>query len=280
VQPTSVEDVRLGCAVLCAAKAGSIASEYEDAWSAPDGPASAAAGCTVAVADGASESMLAGAWAGMLARSVGALGGRELDAALFARVICGAAARWPRYLDRYTRRREKAGRPVAWYEEPKLERGAYAALVGVSFRRESGPVYSGGGTWTAAALGDSCAFQVRGSRLVEAFPLDSAAQFDSTPPLAATRDPDPELIELRTATRKGTWLPGDVFYLATDAAAQWFLAQFEDGHCPWQQIDEVYDAPADWPAWLEDLRAGRFIRNDDVTIVRCRLEAETGRGPV
>lgn len=272
MQPTSVEDVRLSCAVLREAKAGSSESEYEDAWWAPREPASAAAGCTVAVADGASESMLAGAWAGMLARTVGGLAGRDLDAALFARLICDTAARWPRYLDRYTRRREKAGRPVAWYEEPKLARGAHATLVGVSFRRESGPVYSGGGTWTAAALGDSCAFQVRGSRLVEAFPLESAEQFDTAPPLAASRDPDPELIELRTATRRGTWLPGDVFYLATDALAQWFLAQVGAGARPWREIDEVFDASAELPLWLGELRTDRRIRNDDVTIVRCRLE--------
>jgi hypothetical protein len=272
VPPTSVEDVRLSCAVLCEPKAGSSEAEYEDAWSVPDDEASAAEGCTVAVADGASESMLAGAWARILVRAAGRLAGRDLDAAGFAELICDAAGRWPKYLGRYMRRRERAGRPVAWYEEPKLERGAYATLLAVSFRRESGPVYSGGGTWTAAALGDSCAFQVRRARLVSAFPLQSATQFDSSPDLAASRDPDPDLVELRTVTRQGTWLPGDVFYLATDAAAQWFLAEDEADRRPWLQIDEAFDAPGSPGGWLEELRADRRIRNDDVTIVRCRLE--------
>lgn len=270
MRPTYLEDVRLRCAVLREPKAGSTKSEYEDAYALPGDGASAVAGCTVAVADGASESMLAGAWAGMLARSVSAAAGHDLDAAMFAERVCAAAARWPSYLGRYVRRRERLGRPVAWYEEPKLEQGAYATVVGVSFRRESGPVYSGGGTWSAAALGDACGFQVRGSRLAAAFPLDSATQFDSVPHLAGTRDPDRELIQLRTVTRQGTWLPGDVFYLATDAAAQWFLAEDEANRQPWRQIDEAFDAPG---AWLDELRAQRRIRNDDVTIVRCLLEA-------
>jgi hypothetical protein len=215
--------------------------------------------------------MLAGAWAGMLARSVSAAEGRELDAETFAERVCAAAARWPAYVGRYLRRRERSGRPVTWYEEPKLEQGAYATVLGVSFRRDPGPVYSGGGTWSAAALGDSCGFQVRGSRLAAAFPLDSAEQFDITPHLACTRDPDEDLIRARTVIRRGTWLPGDVFYLATDAAAQWFLREVEANRQPWRQIDEAFDAPG---AWLDELRADRRIRNDDVTIVRCLLEAE------
>ncbi len=270
--------------MLCEPKAGSTESEYEDAWSVPRGPASAGDGYTVAVADGASESMLAGAWARILVQQVGRSAGRDLDAAGFAALVCDAAGQWPKYLGRYIRARERAGRPVAWYEEPKLERGAYATLLGVSFRREeeseSGSDHSGGGTWTGAALGDSCAFQVRRGRLVSAFPLEAADQFDTSPNLAGSRDPDPELVELRTVVRHGTWLPGDVFYLATDAAAQWFLAEVEAGLCPWMDIDEVIGgcgaldncaAPTS-RAWLEGLRADRRIRNDDVTIVRCRLE--------
>lgn len=252
-------------------KAGSSESEYEDACAIPRrGGASAVAGCTVAVADGASESMLAGTWAGMLARSVNAAAGAELAASAFADIVCATAARWPAYVGRYVRWRERSGRPVAWYEEPKLEQGAYATVLGVSFRRETGPVYSGGGSWSAAALGDSCGFQVRGSRLAAAFPLESADRFGSAPDLAGTRDPDRDLIELRTVTRRGTWLPGDVFYLATDAAAQWFLAEDAANRQPWRQIDEAFDAPG---AWLDELRSQRRIRNDDVTIVRCLLEA-------
>ncbi|MGH6653979.1 MAG: hypothetical protein ACRDVE_02105 [Actinocrinis sp.] len=211
----------------------------------------------------------------MLVRGIGALSGADMDDALFAQRICETAARWPGYLGRYVRRREKAGRPIAWYEEPKLEQGAYATVLGVSLRRASGPVYSGGGVWTAAALGDSCAFQVRGERLVAAFPLASPEDFDTSPDLAGTRNPDRDLIERRTLTRRGTWLPGDVFYLATDAASQWFLAQDAVDGRPWRQIDAAFD---DQTAWLDELRARRLIRNDDVTIVRCRLDrVDAGR---
>lgn len=277
-----MKDAVLNYAVLSEPKAGSSKSEYEDAWSwsggRPRARGSSAERCTFAVADGASESMLAGAWAGRLARAVGALAGEDLDAAVFADRICAAAARWPAYVNRYVRRRAGIGRPVAWYEESKLEQGAYATLLGVSFHgkpgRESGLSDSrGGGGWSAAALGDACGFQVREARLAEAFPLRSSAGFDTSPHLAVTRAPDRELIEARTVVRRGTWLPGDVFYLATDAAAQWFLAEVEAGRQPWRDIDEVCDAnaPDGTGDWLEKLRAQRSMRNDDVTIIRCRL---------
>ena len=295
---------KLTCAVLSEPKAGSSKAEYEDAWfvrgsgiradagsgsGAGSGTgrhtgavASSSKGCTVAVADGASESMLAGAWAGRLTRAVGGLAGQELGADVLAERICGAAARWPAYVNRYVRRRERLGRPIAWYEESKLEQGAFATLLGVSFSRIMGPESDNGdgdadrGTWSAAALGDSCGFQVRDARLVQAFPIESSADFDTSPHLAGTRAPDRELLEARAVTRRGTWLPGDVFYLATDAAAQWFLAETEAGRRPWRQIDEFFDVSAyeDSRAWLDELRADRRMRNDDVTIVRCRLEPD------
>jgi hypothetical protein len=265
----------VSCEVLSEPKAGSSESEYEDAWYLPRGlsgkKTSGARGCTIAVADGASESMLAGAWAGMVARAVGTSGRRELDAGLLADRICAAAAKWPAYVNRYVRRRERAGRPVAWYEESKLEQGAHATVLGVCFRwrtaAESG-LADTGGTWSAAALGDACAFQVRDERLAEAFPIEGSADFDTSPHLAGTRAPDRDLLAARCVGRRGTWLPGDVFYLATDAAAQWFLAEAEARRQPWRQVDEAFKDPA---AWLADLRAERRIRNDDVTIVRCRL---------
>ncbi len=277
---------KLTCTVLSEPKAGSSKAEYEDAWFVPgtgrhtSAVAPTLEGCTVAVADGASESMLAGAWAGRLTRAVGGLAGQDLDADVFAERICGAAARWPGYVNRYVRRRERLGRPIAWYEESKLEQGAFATLLGVSFSRAAATEPGNGdadcGRWSAAALGDSCGFQVRDARLAQAFPIESSADFDTSPHLAGTRAPDRELLESRAVTRRGTWAPGDVFYLATDAAAQWFLAETEAGRQPWRQIDELFDAAAydGSRAWLDELRADRRMRNDDVTIVRCRLEPD------
>jgi hypothetical protein len=264
-------------------KAGSSKSEYEDAWSVsgrrPSARGALAERCTFALTDGASESMLAGAWAGRLARAVGGLAGQDLDAEAFAERICAAAARWPAYVSRYVRGRARIGRPIAWYEESKLEQGAYATLLAVSFRggpegKSGSSDARGGGTWSAAALGDACGFHVRDARLAAAFPVQASADFDTSPHLAGTRAPDRKLLEARTVVRQGTWLPGDVFYLATDAAAQWFLAEVEAGRQPWRAIDEVCDAdtPDSTSNWLEKLRAERSMRNDDVTIVRCRFD--------
>lgn len=297
---------RVRCDVLSEPKAGSTRAQYEDAWFVPrprDAAAGArgaavpqsiavsrsiaAEGCTIAVADGASESMLAGAWARQLVRAVGGSGGRDLDAAALAERICAAAGRWPAYVNRYVRRRERLGRPIAWYEESKLEQGAHATLLGISFRCDPGggptdePASESAGkpenelacagTWSAAALGDACGFRVRDARLAEAFPVESPEDFGSSPDLAGTRAPDRALLERRTVARRGTWLPGDVFYLATDAAAQWFLVEARAHRQPWRQADEAFKDPA---GWLAELRADRRIRNDDVTIVRCRLEQD------
>lgn len=272
--------------MLSEPKAGSSRAEYEDAWFVPreaaaDPGSGEPRGWTVAVADGASESMLAGAWARKLVRAVGGRAAHDLDAEEFADLICAAAARWPAYVNRYVRRRERLGRPVAWYEESKLEQGAYATALGISFRRDTdagpGTESADGGTWSAAALGDACCFHVRDARLAQAFPIESPAGFDSSPHLAGTRAPNRELLGLRTVARRGTWRPGDAFYLATDAAAQWFLAEAEAGGQPWRQLDRVLDAapPGGPRGWLAELRDRRRMRNDDVTVVRCRLGRET-----
>jgi hypothetical protein len=268
VRQTCVDDVRLRCTVISAPKAGSSGAEYEDAAAVPPDDTSAYAGCTLAIADGASESMLAGPWARMLTVAVAALAGCDLDPDVFAGQICDTAEGWPRFLDDYQSRRAREGKPVTWYEEPKLARGAHATLLGVSFSEQPAPRYSGGGCWTAAALGDSCAFLVRDGRLVKAFPVESAADFDTTPNLAASSRPDAGLLRLRTVTAQGAWLPEDVFYLATDAAAKWFLAEDEANRRPWEQIDEAFDVS---DTWLEALRSDGRIGNDDTTIVRCEL---------
>jgi hypothetical protein len=265
----------LTCPVLRAPKSGGTESEYEDASWAPDDGRPLADGCTIAMADGASESMLAGDWARMLTRALGSLVGHELNERAFAAVVCEAAARWPRHLRRYTQRRAAAGRPITWYEEPKLRLGAHAALIGISFhsRPERG-VYSGdGGVWTATAIGDCCVFQVRHGKLVEAFPLSASKQFDSTPQLVGSRHPDRDLLIRRAVTRRGTWSPFDEFYLATDAAALWFITEHEIGvRNPWLEIAEIFESESDlWPGWLARERAERRMRDDDVTIMKCSI---------
>jgi hypothetical protein len=215
-------------------KQGHSAAEYEDAFAGDPERG------RFAVADGASESAFAGAWARLV---VGAFvrGGGPWSGWLPA-----ARARWCA---------EVQGRELPWYAEAKAEEGAFAALLGVAFD---------GNRWRAEAVGDSCMFQVRDDGLRHAFPLRRAADFSNRPSLLGSR---------RTAgarTRRlhlqGTCRPGDRFFLMTDALAQWFLTKDEAGRRPWEELHGLR-AEDQFARWLEKLRAARELRNDDVTLL-------------
>ncbi|NUU22128.1 MAG: hypothetical protein HOV68_11535, partial [Streptomycetaceae bacterium] len=221
-----------------------------------------------AVADGASSSLLARRWAEILVRRAGAAPTGLLRTGNgFADLLAQAADRWPDLMKGYERRRELAGRPLTWYERPGFERGAHATLLVAHFAAHRwAPAY---GTWTAAALGDSCLFHVRGDQLRLAFPVDKSADFDNTPPLAASGGQDRDLVAARTRHAQGGWLIGDRFYLATDALAAWFLDQTERGRKPWQVLRALDSAsPRDLAAWVERRRGAGELRNDDVTLIR------------
>ncbi len=56
----------------------------------------------------------------------------------------------------------------------------------------------------------------------------------------------------------------------TDALAQWFLHAHEQGGWPGDDVASVLSAadPDDaFAAWVEDLRRGGGLRNDDVTLI-------------
>jgi hypothetical protein len=56
----------------------------------------------------------------------------------------------------------------------------------------------------------------------------------------------------------------------TDALAQWFLAQVEQGGKPWLELESLLHDngnPQTFTAWIEGLRVARQLRNDDVTLL-------------
>ena len=257
-------------------KAGNSAEEYEDAcYPARAGRRQARRRLRVAVADGATESVASGPWAGILARTYGASRARVVGYEHLARV---ATRRWQRWQARYLFQAEHRG-GLPWFVEAGLQRGAFAALVGLTVaegRRDSA-ADSGddeetrpdpaGGSWQALAVGDSCLFQVRGDDLLLAFPLDRSATFDSRPALLCSNPAGNARLREQVATAAGTWCSGDRFYLMTDALAAWFLRQHEAGLQPWQQVDALDDAPA-FAGWVDALRSTGALRNDDVTLLR------------
>lgn len=278
--------MRAHVTVLALQKGGAEPHEYEDAaWVGsrdasgrvalpPPGPTcrrarvDRVATLRAAVADGASDSFLARRWAEVLVRRAGAAPtGLLRSGPGFAELLGHAAARWPELMAQYERARERRGSPLAWFERPGFERGAHATLLVAHFASHRWAPACG--TWTAAALGDSCLFQVRGDRMRASFPVADAADFDNTPALAASSGSDPDLVATRADLAQGTWFLGDRFYLATDAMAAWFLRRAHQGARPWSVLRELDSAgPRDFASWVERRRLSGEMRNDDVTLIR------------
>jgi hypothetical protein len=225
-------------------KHGSTADEYEDAWATDP-----AAG-RFAIADGASESAFAGLWARLLAEGFVA-SRRRLDLLDW---LDGARHRWSATV---------MGLALPWYGAMKRDEGAFATLLGLDVRL---PTPDRPGLWQAVAVGDSCLLRVRKGRSVRSFPVRKASDFGNVPRLIGSRDTMPPETEFTS----GALLPGDRLFLMTDALALWFLHAHERGGHPWEAIELVFAAeqPEEaFTAWVEHLRQGEGLRDDDVTLL-------------
>jgi hypothetical protein len=238
--------------------------------------------------DGASESLLARDWATLLARHMAEWQRDQVPAGTSARqtasAVISAAGKWHQWVDDYLERREAAGRPLAWYERPGLERGAYATLLTLTLNPPAPYVDAGeelmrlaqavnasgtaGWCWQAAALGDTCLFHVRGEQLLHAFPIADSSAFGTNPPLAASRSADKSVLAKHITVTHGWCQSGDQLYLATDALAAWFLQEAEAGKEPWEFLRDF--ASRDYRGFEDFVarkRAEGSLRNDDVAFV-------------
>src|SRR5439155_4785135 len=65
---------------------------------------------------------------------------------------------------------------------------------------------------------------------------------------------------------EGDWQVPDIFLLATDALAHWFLIQHERGEKPWKTLQQIQDQD-DFAGFVEQLRRRGELVNDDTTLV-------------
>lgn len=241
-------------------KRGHSEEEYEDAY--------AARGGRFAVADGASESSFAALWARLL---VEGFVQRTRAKISWGDWLTPLRQRWASKVD---------GLELPWYAEAKREEGAFAAFLGLKFRRSR----EGGtqGHWRARAIGDSCLFHVREDCLVQAFPLTRSQDFDNRPDLLGSRPVGKPAPRPRLKQCQGEWRAGDCFFLATDALAEWFLRQHEAGLKPWQVWEpwlHGLEVAAAFAEWVEGLRSSEALRNDDVTLLGIALEGSATAPP-
>lgn len=262
------------------AKAGNTAAEYEDAFHGKS------SGCPpraiVAIADGATESLLSRNWANLLTKRFV----RHWEqAANPSEWLAETIQTWQYDKREYLRRRERSSNPVQWYEEPGLEAGAFAALLGFQLSMLDQPAANAADTmlWNATAIGDCCLFQIRGDDFICAFPLNESVGFNNRPFLLSSNPARNGDVVQRIASAGGKARQGDRFYLLTDALAAWFLRTYEQGEYPWQELDEFAranaaqadnTAPPENPAftaWIEAQREAHRLRNDDVTLIRIEI---------
>ncbi|MHC4218714.1 MAG: hypothetical protein ACYSU7_09700, partial [Planctomycetota bacterium] len=101
-------------------------------------------------------------------------------------------------------------------------------------------------------------------------------QFDNTPNLLSSRLPQ----TLRRGAEdvnvlSGQWQPGDTFYLATDALAQWLLAIQEAGRPPWTNLGDLCreNDHETFARLVSELRGLGDLHNDDTTLLRVEVAA-------
>ena len=240
-------------------KAGNDPEEYEDAFRVVYPQRIGASGrglARIAVSDGASESAFAREWANALADAF-ATRPPELcglaDDALTAWLMPAqgewhTAVPWDR---------------LPWHGEAKTRAGAFATLLGLTIG--AAPDNPRRLIWQALAVGDSCLFVVRDDRLWLSFPLDDATQFDNSPLLVCSNPDNAGELWDGVSLNSGECAVGDLFILASDALACWFLARDAAGEKPWQSL-EALDSSC-WDGWIEEQRCEEFMRNDDTTLV-------------
>ena len=115
---------------------------------------------------------------------------------------------------------------------------------------------------------------MRGEEVLAQFPLENSASFTSRPLLLSSNPAQNDWATEHFSRLRGTWDPGDAFYLMTDALACWFMKEAEEARLPWTVLRNLGTSGESWPfrEWVGELRMNRAIRNDDVTLLRVVIE--------
>lgn len=147
---------------------------------------------------------------------------------------------------------------MPWYTHEALRRGSFAAFLGLQ-------VDVTRGVWHAIALGDTCLFIIRKSRIWRSFPLDSPSAFKAHPHLlpSSLTAPDSELSLQRSAW--GQLAIGDLIIVVTDALAAWTLSARLLRPRPWCLLLAAREA-GEFTTLLDGLRARGELRDDDAAV--------------
>lgn len=239
--------MRIRSEVFHVPKAGNTEQEYEDAfWPVVDLDQKLQT-LKYAIADGATETSFASAWAQLLVKAYCA--GR-FNHRLKSTALADLRQQWSTAV---------SSESLPWYAEEKLRYGAFSSLLGVTLYQRR----SGSAGWRAIAIGDSCLFHIHNDQVAAAFPLDRSEAFNSRPFLLSSIGSREERRPKDFSTLSGDLQVDDTLYLMTDALACWFLTLVEAGKEPWK-----LKYTGQFERWIKSLRGKKTLKNDDVTLVR------------
>ncbi len=271
-----------GAHVFRLPKAGNSEADYEDAFAIGED--------CVAIADGATESSFARAWAEALVQGFVSSDSSDPKEEAGGEAEEDAAAKIAAIQQRVVPLQQAWHERIAWdrlpwFAEDKARSGAFATLLTFRFgspmnvhTSEQEGDGSAAGRWQAWAIGDSCLFHIRKDALLTAFPLERAEDFNSRPVLLSSNPANNERVWESVLFREGDYRPGDVFLFATDALAHWIQLAAETGEKPWHDLCEL-QSHAEFTALAAKLRQDHAMRNDDVTLVRIIIPDGTGTSP-
>ena len=249
--------MKLHIGVLHLPKAGATAAEYEDSFDYSAGSGIAA------VSDGASNNFESRRWANLLVHAFVHRPPTDFTPPKVLDWVDTVAAEWSESIP---------WQDLTVFEEAKAALGSAATLVGLKFGSSS--LRRSEGAWRCLAIGDSCLFQITRGQLVKSLPMAKSADFDIHPALLSTRPENSKLIADRLIIERGRWRTGDTFYLLTDAIAAWFLLEFERGGSPWVTLASLDQQS--FASFVDDKRARKLMRNDDVTVVTLSVRTRSG----
>jgi hypothetical protein len=151
-----------------------------------------------------------------------------------------------------------------YIEQARRQQGALATFLGAQITGLDGPAP----VWHAAALGDTVLFHVRDGRLLKHFPPLSAADFASNPDGISTRPGQLARMNGQLRFQQGYLAPGDILFCATDALAKWMIERDDDALWP---VLASLSHPAVFARLVDEQRAAKALKDDDVTLLRLRL---------
>ena len=111
--------------------------------------------------------------------------------------------------------------------------------------------------------------------MLVAGPVCRSDQFGNTPFLLSTKSREPIRAKAdHVSVLSGRWQPRDTFYLATDALAQWLLAEHEADRPPWPTLGSLGGdgESSGFERLVEEQRVGGSLHNDDTTLLSLEVD--------